>query len=67
MQVDPGSQHQRCQAIIEGVRCITGFPVAAFQIVVGNTAIGITLCESCKYALADEHPDWTFTQLREFE
>jgi hypothetical protein len=67
VQVDPGSLHQNCQAIIEGVRCISGFPIAEFQIGVGNAAIRITLCESCKNALADEHPDWTFTQLREFK
>lgn len=65
--IDQTRPRQRCQAIIEGVRCIRRSPVAEFQIVVGNAAIGINLCESCKHTLGDEHPDWKFTRVSDFQ
>jgi len=64
---DQSRARQRCQALIEGVRCIRRSPVAEFQIVVGNAAIGITLCESCRNALQDEHPDWKFARISDFQ
>ena len=67
MAVDRSLPRHSCQAIIEGVRCIRDSPVAEFKIVVGNTAIGIALCESCKDALAEDHPNWKFTQLSDFQ
>ena len=66
MGVDQGGPHQCCQAIIEGIRCIRRSPVAEFQIVVGNAAVGINLCEGCKNTLRDEHPDWEFTRISDF-
>lgn len=65
--IEQNRPRQHCQAIIEGVRCIRRSPVAEFQIVVGNAAIGINLCESCKNTLGDEHPDWKFTRVSDFQ
>lgn len=66
MGLGQSSPRQHCQAIIEGIRCIRNSPVAEFKITVGDTAICITLCESCRNTLADEHSDWMFTQLNDF-
>jgi hypothetical protein len=65
--VDQSWPHQGCQAIIEGVRCIRRSLVAEFRIVVGNAAIGIALCESCENTLRDEHPDWKFARISDFQ
>lgn len=67
MGTDHISLNQHCQAIIEGVRCIRRSPVAEFKITMGGSAISIALCESCKNALGDEHPNWKFTRVSDFE